>query len=117
MTEDRTEDPALPDDPSTGRPDPSSDRPADRPAASRPVGGAGTPEARTRKPPGAPFDDEEDDGPWGDPADVRDRGPLESLGRAISAPVRESPRADPVERTEPGEPARHAADDPATRQR
>lgn len=35
-----------------------------------------------------PYDDDEDDEPYGDPSKVKDEGPLESLGKAISEPLR-----------------------------
>ncbi|MBS0445174.1 MAG: hypothetical protein JSR59_04400 [Proteobacteria bacterium] len=38
----------------------------------------------------APDDGDEDDDVYGDPAKVEDEGPLESLGKAVSAPVRDA---------------------------
>lgn len=40
-------------------------------------------------------DDDEQEEPWGDPADLRNEGPLKSLGEAISEPVRDAPRRPP----------------------
>jgi hypothetical protein len=37
-----------------------------------------------------PWDDAEDDRPYGDPGKVKDEGPLESLGKAVTAPIRDA---------------------------
>jgi hypothetical protein len=42
----------------------------------------------------APDDDAEDDDVYGDPSKVKDEGPLESFGKAISAPVRDAAAED-----------------------
>lgn len=52
---------------------PESDSPPVDPAKVRPI----------------PYDDEADDEPYGDPSKVKDEGPLESIGKAISEPLRD----------------------------
>ena len=66
-----------------------------------PAAGAPT---RPRTDHNAEWDADDDERPDGDPADVKDAGPLESLGRAISSPVREASRDAPVSDRSPRKP-------------
>lgn len=47
------------------------------------------------------WDAEEDDEPYGDPSTVKNEGPLKSLGKAVSSPVREAAESDPKDRGGP----------------
>jgi hypothetical protein len=96
------QEPTMTREPHPGQPDPKTDDavaahatgsdtappagPVDGDWAQRERAAAGQPEPK-------PFDD--GDEPYGDPSKLKDKGPLESLGEAVSTPARDAADSDP----------------------